>query len=498
MNRKKYLALNIASSLLLQITTIICGFIVPRLILKHFGSEVNGLVHSIAQYLAVISFLELGVGAVVQSSLYKPIADNDNRMISSIVVSASRFFKKIAFILLIYIVFLIIFFPLLVNRSFDWIFTASLIVVISISSFSQYYFGVVDRLLLTAAQRGFIQYTAQTVTIILNTVACIILINMDASIHMVKLVSSLIFLLRPIFLRCYNDRTFKIDRNIKCIGEPIKQKWNGAAQHFASIVLDGTAMIVLTIMTTLANVSVYSIYWLVVSGVKRLELSLTGGSGSFIGDLWARQELEKLNKAFSWVEWSLHTGTVLIFGCTSILIVPFIRVYTSGVNDANYIQPVFAYILVFAHMAHCFRLPYNMIILAAGHYKETQNNYIVAAIGNLLIAFVGVYFWGIVGIAIGAAFALYYQTVWMAHYVSENIIKWPITRFWKQMMVNLVSLSILLIASNFVHLNVNTYFEWCILALKIGTMSLIIIIIVNYIFYKEHILYLLHKLELKT
>jgi hypothetical protein len=90
--RKKLLIFNTLSSLIFQITTIICGFILPRLILQTFGSTTNGLVNSITQFLQIISFMELGVGAVVQSSLYKPLVDKDNKLISKITVSARRFF----------------------------------------------------------------------------------------------------------------------------------------------------------------------------------------------------------------------------------------------------------------------------------------------------------------------------------------------------------------------------------------------------------------------
>lgn len=40
--REKRLFYNTVSSLVFQLTTIICGFILPRLILSAFGSEVNG------------------------------------------------------------------------------------------------------------------------------------------------------------------------------------------------------------------------------------------------------------------------------------------------------------------------------------------------------------------------------------------------------------------------------------------------------------------------
>ena len=101
--KNKNLIKNTIFSLILQIVTILCGLIVPRMILKAYGSEVNGLVNSITQFLSIISFLELGVGAVVQSSLYKPLAEGNNEMISKIISSAQKFFGLIAKILLCYV-----------------------------------------------------------------------------------------------------------------------------------------------------------------------------------------------------------------------------------------------------------------------------------------------------------------------------------------------------------------------------------------------------------
>ena len=90
--RNKKLAWNTLSGFLLQGTTVLCGFILPRAILNRFGSDVNGLLNSIAQFLQMIAFLELGVGAVVQSALYKPLADGDIRGISEVIASGSSFF----------------------------------------------------------------------------------------------------------------------------------------------------------------------------------------------------------------------------------------------------------------------------------------------------------------------------------------------------------------------------------------------------------------------
>ena len=62
------------------------------------------------------------------------------------------------------------------------------------------------------------------------------------------------------------------------------------------------------------------------------------------------------------------------------------------------------------------------MILAGGHYKQTQNNYIIAALINIVVSVLAVKKWGLVGVAIGTLIAMFYQTIWMAIYDSKNLI----------------------------------------------------------------------------
>lgn len=493
--RGKKLALNTITSLGLQVISVICGFILPRLILESFGSDVNGLVNSITQFLGVITLLDLGVGAVVQSALYKPLAENDTDMISKIYVSANKFFRRLAEILLVYVVLLMIFYPMLVNKSFGHMYTALLIAAICISSFAQYYFGIVNSLLLNADQRGYIQYTAQIITLILNTIACYVVIKLGASIQIVKLTTSLIFLLRPFFLVLYVKKHYAINRKITYTEEPIKQKWNGMAQHFAAYVLSGTDNIVLTLFSSLANVSIYSVYYLAIAGVRSALLSMTNGFQSLIGEMLAKKETAKLNNFFGYVEWFLHTGTTLVFGCTGVLLVNFVRVYTNGIHDADYIQPLFAVLITIANAGHCLRLPYNILILAAGHYKQTQSNYIVAMILNIVISIATVKIWGLVGVSIGTLVAMAYQTVWMARYDSKNIICWPFKNFLKQCGVDAITVIIASLVTFKIPMLSVSYVSWFLLAIEVFAVWLVIAILINSVFYRERVLSMFRRVK---
>ena len=389
---------------------------------------------------------------------------------------------------------MLFYYPYLVKQSFGFVFTATLILAISIRSFAQYFFGIVNRLLLMADQKAYIQYVAQTLAIIINTVACYSLIMLDCSVQIVYGMTSLIFFLQPYIIHLYIKKYYVLDRKTNYDVEPIKQKWNGVAQHIAAVVLSGSDTVVLTIFSNLVNVSIYAIYFLPMSGARLVIMSMISGIEALIGNLWAKQDLNELRKVFAWTEWLIHTGTTLIFTLTAVLIVPFVQVYTHGVSDANYMQPLFGVLLVAANSGHCLRLPYNIMILAAGHYKQTQHNYIIAAVMNIAISIVCVMQFGLIGVALGTLAAMAYQTVWMAWYNSKNFIQWPMKNFFKQMAVNAVSaVSIFIVTGYFTMAGIN-YFEWVILAIKVTACGIIVALLINYVFYKRFMLEITAKL----
>lgn len=485
---KKKLLLNTITSLALQLVTFLCGVILPRLVLGRYGSAVNGLVQSITQFLGIITFMELGMGQVIQSALYKPLLDQNMDEVSRILASGGKFFRRIAYVLAGYVVVLVCVYPLVTDTGHDWAYTAALIGAISISSFAQYYFGIIDRLLLNADQRGYIQYASQIVSLVLNTVACVILIHAGASIQVVKLTTSLIYLARPFFVRLYVRRHYRVNRRIHYTGEPIKQKWNGIAQHSSAVVLENTDTVVLTLMSTLENVSIYSVYHLIVYGVRSIYFSGALGIQSAMGKLWAKQDTAALKKAFGGVEALMHFAVVFLFGCTGVLILPFIQVYTSGVTDVNYIQPAFAMVITAAYGVQCLKSPYNILVMAAGHYKQTQRNHIVTAVVNLVISVAAVYAWGLVGVAVGTLVSMLYQTVWLAHYAAKHLMEESCLRFWGHLAVDILGVGLIWLATRWIRLGAATYLAWGIMALEVAAVAIAVVAVLALLLYRRKLL----------
>lgn len=487
LSRRKKLLLNTVVGLLKQLTVVICGFILPRYMLLYYGSSVNGIISSITHFLSFISLLDMGVGAVVQSNLYKPLADKDNEQLSRIIKSSERFFRRLAYIFISYIIALCFIFPQMVDGDFSWMYTVSLVLIISVSTLAQYLFGMTYELLLNADQKSYIQQIMQIGTIVLNTVLAVFLMRMGAPVHIVKLVTAAVYVLRPIGQMIYVHKHYDLDRKIKLNGEPIKQKWNGFSQHLAAVVCQNVDVAVLTLFSTLANVSIYSVYFNVTNGVTQIIMTGTTGLESLFGDMIARNENEKLSHVFSAVEWIIHAAVALIFTSAAITITPFVSVYTRGITDADYIVPLFGMLLVTAYGFRCLRIPYFIVIKAAGHFRETQNGAYIAACINIIMTVALVFKFGLVGAASGTLAAMLYHTCYFVWYLRKNILHRPASYFIKYLIADLaIAAASYFLTKGFV-LGSISYTSWIFMAIKTTLIVFMVTALVNAVVYVRQI-----------
>ena len=168
-SRTKRAFLNVASSIAGEFVSLACGLILPRLILSNYGSAYNGITSSITQFISYISLMKAGIGGATAVALYKPLAENDNIKISEVLAATEEFMRKIAMLFAAFVIVFACVYPLLVVKEFGWLFTAALVLIISISTFGQYYFGFTYQMLLSADQKDYITTCLNILTTIVNT-----------------------------------------------------------------------------------------------------------------------------------------------------------------------------------------------------------------------------------------------------------------------------------------------------------------------------------------
>lgn len=484
--RSKKALKNIMVSLLLQIAIIICGFITQKMIIENFGSAINGLISSITHFLWYIIVFEFGIGPVIKATIYKPIANKNKEEIEKILKVSEKFFHTISYIFIIYLIVLCIAFPIIMNNQFDWIFTLSLVIIIAISTFAEYYFGMTYRLYLQAEQKTYVADCIQIGTTILNTVAVVVLIKLGFNIQIVKLISVLIYILRPILQNIYVRKKYNI--NLKNVPDDYKleKKWDGLAQHIASVIHNNTDVAVLTIFSSVVEVSVYSVYMLVVKGIKSIVQAFTGGVDASFGDMIAKGEKETLNKSFKTYELFYFTTITIVYSVALLTIIPFEKVYTAGIHDADYIRPLFAYIIILAEFVHSIRLPYSSIALAAGHFKETRIGAWVEASINVILSVTLVINFGIEGVAIGTLVAMIIRTIEFMIHTSKYILNRDIKYCFKRIVWIVIEVGIITIVSAVLpSIEVTSYITWVLYASMIAIVSSIVTIVMNSVLYKN-------------
>lgn len=489
--RKNKLILNSLLSPLVQFFTIASGIILPKLIIQYYGSEVNGLLASITQFLSFITFFEMGIGVVIQTSLYGPIYEGDNDKVSKIMVSAKHFFNKLLYILLVYVILLTFFLPNLINTTLDKSTIVFLIFVMSIDIFAQYYFGIINQLLIFASQNNYIYYIVQIFTVFLNLLVSVILIKLNFSILFVKLFTSLVYLIRPILLKVYVSKRFNINYSLQPAKNEISQKWNGFAQHLAYTIMSSTDIILLTLISSLENVSIYNTYNLVVNGIKLLINSISAPIQAKFGELIAKNDIKVLSNNFRKINFIISNLVSVIFSVSNIMIDDFVYLYTRNITAQNYVNPMFSFILVLSQMIFCLRLPYNSLVFAYGHYRQTQTSAITESLINIFISLLLVFKFNILGVAIGTLFAVFYRYLYINYYLYKRILNFNIGYYVKNILIPFSTFFSIYLLNMLCDFNVSNINSWIVKGIVSVIVAVFIDLIFNLIFNKKELFNLL-------
>ena len=487
---------NVATSITAELVSLACGLILPRLILTNYGSAYNGITQSISQFISYISLMKAGIGGATAVALYKPLAENDNQKISEVLAATEEFMRKIAILFAVFVVIFACAYPLLVSEEFGWLFTASLVLIISISTFGQYYFGFTYQMLLSADQKDYITTCLNIITTIVNTILSVILIRGNHSIHVIKLGSSIAHLITPLSLYFYVRKKYKLIKGVKPNKDLIPQRWDATAHEVASFINNNTDVVLLTLFTNMSEISVYTVYHYVISNLKKIVTQATVGFGAAFGDMYARDEIDLMHQNLGIFELIIYSFTSVLYSVAFVMILPFVIIYTKGVTDIEYVRPYFALVTILASIFNCFRIPYRVIVINVGHYKQTKNGAIFEAVLNIVVSVICSIRFGLIGVAIGTLCAMVFRTLQYAVYLSQNIMYRDIKYFIKHVLLTFVIfVSVYLISKLYIPVVISGWFSWVFYAAVTTVIAIILTVGTDYLFYKEDLFNLIGKLK---
>lgn len=485
-SRKRNAFLNMAFSLFLQLVTVISGLILPRLKIAAYGSEINGLISSITQFLSYISLLEAGIGAVIDAVLYKPLSKNDMLGVSNILFAAKKFYRKIAFIFIVYVLGLCTIYPLLIKSNIDRWYVVALILILCIGTFFQYFFSLPYISLLKSDQKSRVNSVLMALLTLLNIVGVYTAIALGADALVMLLISCVVFLLKPVFYYIYVKKHYDLPKVTKIDDDPIKQRWSGLTHHIAYFIHSNTDVFLITTFMPIEYVSVYTVYAAVITGIKSVITTISGACSAGIGNLIALNDKDGVNRALDLFEFVQFSCTTILYTICGIMIIPFMKIYIPNISDADYVQPLFSYILIFSEAIYCLRVIYSTVSFSGGHFKGTRLGAVLETALNFLLSLVLIHRFGLVGVAIGTFFGMLARLVFEVIYLSKNIAFRSVLNFVKLFVLHLaisgVSIFICSFLGEIAQMNM---LYWIVRAVIVGGITCFISFVFYMLFCKK-------------
>ena len=421
-SNKEKLAINIVTSAVGKLVTLICGLIVPRLILQRFGSEYSGILGAATQFMNYATILTIGIAGPTRVALYNSLAAGDDEKTSGILKATDIYMKKFSLVILAYTLVVMLVLPRVAHTTLSSQDVALLVAIVGFLMFIEYFFSTARCTLLRSDQREYITDIAIILCTIINCLVVLVLIKLGKDIFTVKFCSSLVFLLKPLLVELYIRGHYKIDRKAHPDTCALKERGAAAASSIANIVHDNVDLVLLSFFVDIKLVSVYTIYNLVIQQLKFFMEIFTGSLEAGFGNIIARKDSQALRRNFKIYEFLIYAFVSVIFSCAFVLIVPFVRNYTSGVTDINYVIPSFAFLMVLNGATYCIRQPYVTLVNAAGKYKETSRGAIIEAALNLVLSVILLWAIGFEGVVIGTIVANIFRSVQYCVYAYSNLI----------------------------------------------------------------------------
>jgi O-antigen/teichoic acid export membrane protein len=460
-----------------QVFIVISGIVITKLILVNYGSEVNGFLSSITQIMVYLAILEAGIGAASLQALYGPFVNKDKKALNSILAATSIFYKKTGIYYFLGVIILALVYPFIVNSSLS---AQEIILTILVTGLGasggalNFYFQGKYKIFLMADGKSYIEMTYTLVFTIILSLLKVLFITNGYNIVVIQATHLFVIVLQVLCIELYMRKNYKwIDLKVLPNNRAIEQKNSAMIHQFSFLIFNNSDVILLTLFTNLKVVSVYVLFNMLFSFIDRIVSQLNKSINFVLGQTFNKDRLKflRINSLYE------IYFTAFVFTICSVifyLAIPFMNVYTNGINDIDYTDPWLPVLFLIVKLLTNSRATANNVIEFAGHFRKTQTRSIIETIINIVISIVLVNIIGIYGVLIGTIVALTYRSIDMIIYSNKVILNQSPLRSFIRLGTNIILLILVSYLVYFVGLRADSYIS---LIIHGAVLSFVLIVI---------------------
>ena len=427
---------NLISSVVYQFVLVSLGFLLPRLYLENFGSEVNGVLSTIKQIFTYMCLLEAGVGLATTQALYKRIGKSDFKSASAVLSATDTYYKKTGVVYLAIVLVVATLYAYAVPSGIDSHILFLIIILNAIPSLFSYFVQAKYRILMEVDGRKYVINNSETVVQLLSNAGKVLVLLLTDSLILIYLVYCVITLGQLVFLYLYARRRYKwLDLGTKPDFDAIAQKNSVLVHQLSGMIFNNTDIILLSVLCDFKAVSVYAIYNIFFLQMQSMITSVVSGFNFALGQLFYTDR-ERFDEIYDVYETVYIMATFIIYTLMAVFLLPVIEIYTGGISDVNYTNVYLIILFVIMNLLSNGKMPVSSVIEYSGMFKATRSHAIWEMAINIAVSVAAIIWFGICGAITGTIVALIYRGIVAIYYANKKVLGRSVFGTYKSLIIN--------------------------------------------------------------
>lgn len=410
---------NASYSFIIQILLIIINFISRTIFIKILGSDYLGINGLYTNILTVLSLAELGFGNAIIYSMYKPLAESDNKKIAALLNFYKKIYNIIILVILVAGLLLIPFLQYFINSNLDINSLRIYYVLFLFNTLASYIYAYKISIL-QADQNMYIIKIYHFWTVLIQFVLQTIFLLIYKNYIIYLVIQILCTLLNNISLNIKINKTYSYlnKQNEQITKKEKKEIYSNVRatfiQKISGTIVNNTDNILISIMVGTIWVGYYSNYFLIISAITSILTILFNSISASVGNLTTEGNIKKQSNIFSNMVFIAFWICGVCSICAFNLFNDFIYLWVGKeyvLNEAVVLIIVINfYIMGMLNPIWTFRD-------ATGLFKDTKFASLALAISNIVLSIILGKYFKLFGILIATAISRLITTYWYTPYM---------------------------------------------------------------------------------
>lgn len=395
---------NSITSTTCYIISILIGFLNQSLFIKVLGVKYLGLNGLFSNILGMLGIFELGIGSAIIYNLYKPIAENKEAEIKSLMLFYKKAYNIIAILITVTGLAIMPFLKSIVGEITVDINIYIIYILFLFQTVSSYIITY-KRSLIYANQKNYIINIIHLGYLIIFNISKLVILFITKNYYLYLGVMIIGQFLENIVISVIANKMYPylLDKNVEKLSKDteknIFKKVKALIFHkIGTIIVLGTDNIIISRFFGVITVGLYSSYCMIISPVSNLFGQMISSATASVGNLLATEEKEKVYKTFKKIRFLNFWLSCFSGVCLLVIMQSFITVWIGE----DYLLPMIVLVtIIFNYYQKMMRNTYMAFKDSAGIWEEDKFIPLIESVLNIVSSVICLKIFGLAGVFMG-------------------------------------------------------------------------------------------------